>query len=44
MISRQINGRLGAPEEVAWLALYLASDRSMNVTGHIHFIDGGLGL
>ena len=44
MMARQINGRLGTPEEVAWLALFLASDRSSNTTGHIHFVDGGLGL
>jgi 2-keto-3-deoxy-L-fuconate dehydrogenase len=44
MMDRQINGRLGTAEEVAWLALFLASDRSANTTGHIHFVDGGLGL
>jgi 2-keto-3-deoxy-L-fuconate dehydrogenase len=44
MMNRQVNGRLGKPEEVAWLALFLASDRAANTTGHIHFVDGGLGL
>jgi 2-keto-3-deoxy-L-fuconate dehydrogenase len=44
MMDRQLNGRLGTAEEVAWLALFLASDRSVNTTGHIHFVDGGLGL
>jgi 2-keto-3-deoxy-L-fuconate dehydrogenase len=44
MMDRQLNGRLGTTEEVAWLALFLASDRSVNTTGHIHFVDGGLGL
>jgi len=44
MMDRQLNGRLGTAEEVAWLALVLASDRSVNTTGHIHFVDGGLGL
>lgn len=35
-------GRLGQPEEVANLALYLASDSSAYVTGSTFFIDGGL--
>jgi 2-keto-3-deoxy-L-fuconate dehydrogenase len=34
-------GRLGAPEEIAALAVYLASDESAFVTGAIHIIDGG---
>jgi len=33
--------RLGTPEEVAELALFLASDRSTWITGAIHPIDGG---
>lgn len=35
-------GRMGKPEEVADLALYLASDASAYVTGSTFFIDGGL--
>jgi glucose 1-dehydrogenase len=35
-------GRMGKPEEVANLALYLASDASAYVTGSTFFIDGGL--
>ena len=35
-------GRMGQPEEVAELALYLASDASAYVTGSTFFIDGGL--
>jgi len=34
-------GRLGAPSEIADLALYLASDESAFTTGAIHVIDGG---
>ena len=38
---RQPMGRLGSPEEIAALALYLASDESTFTTGQIHVIDGG---
>jgi NAD(P)-dependent dehydrogenase (short-subunit alcohol dehydrogenase family) len=34
-------GRLGKPEEVAQLALFLASDRASFVTGSYHLVDGG---
>jgi NAD(P)-dependent dehydrogenase (short-subunit alcohol dehydrogenase family) len=34
-------GRLGTREEVAWLAVYLASDESTFTTGAIYTIDGG---
>ncbi|MCW2243989.1 SDR family oxidoreductase [Azospirillum canadense] len=40
-ISRQPMGRLGKPEEIAALAVYLASDESAFTTGAIHVIDGG---
>ncbi len=40
-IARQPIGRLGQPEEIAALAVYLASDESAFVTGAIHIIDGG---
>jgi 2-keto-3-deoxy-L-fuconate dehydrogenase len=39
--ARQPMGRLGMPEEIAALALYLASDESAFTTGAIHVIDGG---
>lgn len=40
-IARQPMGRFGKPEEIAALALYLASDESAFTTGQIHVIDGG---
>ena len=40
-IARQPMGRLGRPEEIAALAVYLASDESGFTTGQIHIIDGG---
>jgi 2-dehydro-3-deoxy-L-fuconate 4-dehydrogenase len=43
-IDRQPMGRLGKPEEVAALAVYLASDESAFTTGQIHLVDGGFAL
>ena len=43
-IARQPMGRLGAPEEIASLAIYLASDESVFVTGITHAIDGGMSI
>jgi len=43
-IARQPLGRLGTAEEVAALALYLASDESAFTTGAIHVVDGGFTL
>jgi 2-keto-3-deoxy-L-fuconate dehydrogenase len=34
-------GRLGTAEEIALLAVYLASDEASYTTGAIHVIDGG---
>jgi 2-keto-3-deoxy-L-fuconate dehydrogenase len=39
-IARQPMGRLGRPEEIAALAVYLASDESSFTTGQTHVIDG----
>ena len=38
---RQPMGRLGTPEEIAMLAVYLASDESAFTTGAVYVIDGG---
>jgi 2-keto-3-deoxy-L-fuconate dehydrogenase len=43
-IARQPMGRLGTAEEVAALALHLASDESGFTTGAIHIVDGGFSL
>jgi 2-keto-3-deoxy-L-fuconate dehydrogenase len=43
-IDRQPMGRLGRAEEIAALAVYLASDESSYTTGQIHLADGGFAL
>ena len=43
-IARQPIGRLGTPEEIAMLAVYLASDESAFTTGTAQIIDGGWSL
>ena len=40
-VARQPLGRVGKPEEIAALVVYLASDESAFTTGAIHMIDGG---
>jgi 2-keto-3-deoxy-L-fuconate dehydrogenase len=41
-VARQPMGRLGMPEEIAALAVYLASDAAAFVTGQALVIDGGM--
>jgi len=43
-VERQPMGRLGTAEEIAALAVYLASDEAAFTTGAIHVIDGGFSL
>ncbi|HTR11693.1 MAG TPA: SDR family oxidoreductase [Roseiarcus sp.] len=43
-VERQPMGRLGKPEEIAALAVYLASDESAFTTGQIFLADGGFAL
>ena len=43
-VARQPMGRLGTPQEIAALAVYLASDEAQFITGQSVVIDGGLTL
>ncbi|MEZ5842648.1 MAG: SDR family oxidoreductase [Hyphomicrobiaceae bacterium] len=43
-VDRQPMGRLGTAEEVAAIAVYLASDESAFTTGQIFLVDGGFAL
>jgi 2-keto-3-deoxy-L-fuconate dehydrogenase len=43
-VARQPMGRIGSPEEISALAVYLASDESSYTTGQAHIIDGGFSL
>jgi len=43
-VDRQPMGRLGKAQEVAALALFLASDEASYITGQAHLVDGGMAL
>ena len=43
MLRHQLVKRFGAPEDIAELAVYLASDASSFVTGQCYSVDGGFG-
>ncbi len=34
-------GRMGKPEEVAWVVTFLCSERARHITGHVISVDGG---
>ena len=41
-VGRQPMGRLGSADEIAALAVYLASDEAAFTTGSVHDLDGGM--
>jgi 2-keto-3-deoxy-L-fuconate dehydrogenase len=43
-VDRQPMGRLGRPEEIAAIAVYLASDESAFATGQAFIVDGGFAM
>ena len=43
-VGRQPMGRLGTAQEVAALAVFLASDEASYITGQAHLVDGGMTL
>ena len=43
-VDRQPMGRLGTAQEVAALALFLASDEASYITGQPHLVDGGMAM
>lgn len=40
-LSEIVLGRLGTPEEVAWVVTFLCSERARNITGEVITVDGG---
>jgi 2-keto-3-deoxy-L-fuconate dehydrogenase len=43
-VARQPMGRLGTAQEVAHLAVFLASDEASYITGQPHLVDGGMAI
>jgi len=44
VLQRTPMGRLGAPDEVAYLAIFLASDKASYITGTSVSVDGGINI
>lgn len=42
IVARTLVGRLGVPDDIAWCAVYLASDEARWVTGATFSVDGGV--
>jgi NAD(P)-dependent dehydrogenase (short-subunit alcohol dehydrogenase family) len=42
IVARTLLGRLGTPEDVVGLAVFLASDESCYCTGGVYMVDGGV--
>jgi len=42
LAARLPDGRLGEPEDIAHLALFLVSDHASYITGETYFVDGGI--
>ena len=42
LVNAQPLGRLGRPEDLVGIAIFLASDESQFATGGLFFVDGGL--
>ncbi len=42
MMERQPHGRLVSPDEIAAMAVYLASDESKSTIGAVMVVDGGM--
>jgi len=40
-LSEIVLGRLGQPEEVAWVVSFLCSDLARHITGEVITVDGG---
>lgn len=41
MVAQTLSGRVGTPQDIAWCAVYLASDEASWVTGASFAVDGG---
>ena len=41
LVARHPLGRLGRPQDIAWAALFLASDESSFITGAVLPVEGG---